>query len=83
MRYGRTPASGFSAVAIHPLTQAVLHNYIATGTQLKLERPGKAASITPCDAIDGPILKLTNGSVVIAASVKQFKSIVNDIQEII
>jgi DNA polymerase II large subunit len=83
LRYGRTPASGFSAAGVHPLTLAVLHNYIATGTQLKLERPGKAASVTPCDAIEGPTLKLTNGSVVIATSVKQFKDIISDIQEII
>ena len=41
----------------------VLDRFVATGTQLKVERPGKAAAITPCDYIDGPIVKLLDGSV--------------------
>ncbi len=83
LRYGRTPASGFSAAGLHPATLSVLHNYIAIGTQLKIERPGKAASVTSCDAIEGPVLKLKNGSVVHAASLKNFKAVIPDIQEIL
>jgi len=64
LRYGRTRFSGFSAGAIHPLTQLVLDKYIATGTQVKVERPGKAAVLTVCDSIDPPIVKLKNGSVI-------------------
>ena len=64
LRYGKTRMSGFSAAAIHPATQVVLKNYIATGTQLKVERPGKAAIVTPCDIIEGPIVKLSNEDVV-------------------
>ncbi|MBI2141877.1 DNA polymerase II large subunit [Candidatus Woesearchaeota archaeon] len=64
LRYGKTRMSGFSSAGISPATMAVLNNYIATGTQLKVERPGKAAAITPADGIDGPIVKLVNGNVV-------------------
>ena len=64
LRYGKTRMSGYSAAAINPATMAVLDKYVATGTQLKVERPGKAAAITPCDSIDGPIVKLKDGSVV-------------------
>ncbi len=63
LRYGRTRTTGMAAAAIHPQTMNVLNNYIATGTQLKLERPGKAAAITACDTIDGPIIKLKEGTV--------------------
>ncbi len=64
LRYGRTRLSGFSAAAVHPATLEVLENFIAIGTQLKVERPGKAATITCCETIDGPIVLLKNGSVV-------------------
>ena len=56
LRYGRCRTSGYSASAIHPATMAVLNKYIAIGTQLKIERPGKATAITVCDSIEGPIV---------------------------
>ncbi|MCA9478676.1 MAG: DNA polymerase II large subunit, partial [Nanoarchaeota archaeon] len=58
LRYGRGRASGYSGQSIHPATMSVLKDYIATGTQLKVERPGKAAAFTPCDELDGPLVKL-------------------------
>lgn len=64
LRYGRSRVSGFSAASLHPSTLFVLEKYIATGTQLKTERPGKAAAITVCDSIEPPIVKLLDGSVV-------------------
>ncbi|MFQ5474288.1 MAG: DNA polymerase II large subunit [Candidatus Nanoarchaeia archaeon] len=64
LRYGRGRFSGYSAQCIHPATMQVMNNFIATGTQLKVERPGKGAAFTPCDTIDGPIVKLDDGSVV-------------------
>ncbi len=64
LRYGRTRTSGFSATGLPPATLLVLDKYIAIGTQLKVERPGKAAAVTVCETIDGPIVKLQDGSVV-------------------
>jgi len=58
LRYGRGRVSGYSATSIHPSTMHILKKYLATGTQLKIERPGKATSITVCDSIEGPIVKL-------------------------
>jgi DNA polymerase II large subunit len=63
LRYGRCRMSGFSAQAVHPATMAVLEDYIAIGTQLKVERPGKAASITTCTTIEGPTVRLDDGTV--------------------
>ncbi len=63
LRYGRARTSGYSAAAIHPATQVVVNGFIAKGTQLKVERPGKAASITTCTTIEGPIVLLEDGSV--------------------
>ncbi|MBR9676939.1 DNA polymerase II large subunit [Candidatus Woesearchaeota archaeon] len=63
LRYGRSRTSGYSGDSISPATMQVLDDYIATGTQLKIERPGKGTTFTPCDSIEGPIVKLVDGSV--------------------
>ncbi|MBI2548944.1 DNA polymerase II large subunit [Candidatus Woesearchaeota archaeon] len=65
LRYGRSRVSGYSSVSIHPATMHILNEYIGTGTQLKVERPGKACALTVCDTIEGPIVKLDDGSVVL------------------
>ena len=64
LRYGRTRTTGYSAVAIHPATMNALNECIAIGTQIRTERPGKSATVTSCDSIEPPIVKLKDGSVV-------------------
>jgi DNA polymerase II large subunit len=83
LRYGRSRTSGYSAQSIHPATMQVLDDFIAIATQLKVERPGKAAAFTSCDTIDGPIIKTKDGSVLFLESEKQAKQIRQDIDEII
>ncbi len=83
LRYGRTRTSGFSSNAIHPATMFLLNNYIAIGTQLKSERPGKSTTITTCDRIEGPVIKLKNGTVIFIETIEQAKACVKDVQEII
>ncbi|HKZ99812.1 MAG TPA: DNA polymerase II large subunit [Thermoplasmata archaeon] len=61
LRYGRTRATGLAALALHPATMHALNDFIAVGTQIKTERPGKAGAVTPCDTIDGPLVVLENG----------------------
>jgi len=64
LRYGRTRATGLAALALHPATMYVLDEFIAVGTQIKTERPGKAGAITPCDRIEGPLVVLESGDLV-------------------
>jgi len=64
LRYGRTRTTGLAASAMHSQSMKILNNYIAVGTQLKIERPGKATAISVCDSIEGPIIKLKNGDVI-------------------
>lgn len=82
-RYGRGRNSGFSAASLHPATMAVVDNFIAIGTQLKIEKPTKGCAITSCDSIDGPIVKLVNGNVRKLNSMNEAKRIFADIEEII
>ena len=82
-RYGRSRVSGFSAASIHPATMAITDSFIAIGTQLKLEKPTKGCVVTPCDSIEGPIVKLFNGCVKKLKSKEEAKNIYQDVEEII
>ncbi|QQG39152.1 MAG: DNA polymerase II large subunit [Candidatus Woesearchaeota archaeon] len=83
LRYGRTRMTGLSSDGIHPATMKVLKNYIAIGTQLRTERPGKSTVVVTCDEIEGPIVKLNNGAVLTLETEEQAEKYVNDIEEII
>lgn len=82
-RYGRGRVSGFSATSMHPATMAICDNFIATGTQLKIEKPTKGTVVTVCDSVEGPIVKLKNGSVRKISDFSEAKKIYNDVEEII
>ena len=83
LRYGRTRTTGFSAAGLHPATLVVLDKYIAVGTQLKVERPGKAASVTVCEVLEGPIVKLKDGSVLALKTGEEAKKWNGEVEEII
>ena len=83
LRYGRGRTTGLSAVALNPASMYVLDSFIAIGTQIKLERPGKAGAVTPCTEIEGPIVLLKNGDVVQLNSPGQARSVLSEVKEII
>lgn len=82
-RYGRGRNSGFSANAVHPATMTITDGFIANGTQLKIEKPTKGCIATSCDSIEGPIVKLFNGSVRKLDDFKEAKKLYSDVEEII
>jgi DNA polymerase II large subunit len=82
-RYGRGRSSGFSAVSVHPATMSITDNFIAIGTQLKIEKPTKGCAVTTCDEIEGPIVKLKNGSVIQLDNKDKARDIYKDVEEII
>ncbi len=83
LRYGRCRVSGFASTCLHPVTMFILENFIAIGTQLKTERPGKGTAITPCDTIEPPVVRLKNGDVVRVDSLELAKKIKKDIDKIL
>ncbi|MFQ5761744.1 MAG: DNA polymerase II large subunit [Candidatus Bathyarchaeia archaeon] len=71
LRYGRARNTGLACVGVHPATMAALDDFIAVGTQLRLEMPGKAGIASPVDTIQPPIVKLDDGSLVVVESVDE------------
>lgn len=63
LRYGRARNTGLAAVGINPATMMVLQQFLAAGTQLRIEGPGKAGVVLPVDTIEPPIVRLKDGSV--------------------
>jgi len=61
--YGRARTTGLAACAINPATMVILQHFVAIGTQVKLEYPGKATAMAVCDTVEGPIVELDDGTV--------------------
>ncbi len=82
LRYGRSRNAGLAAMGIHPATMEIVE-FLAVGTQMKIERPGKGNCVVPVDSIEGPIVKMKDGSVVKVESEQQGKKIKYQVDEII
>ena len=82
LRYGRSRLSGLAAASINPVSMYIVNQFIAIGSQIKVELPGKAAAITPCDTIDGPSVLLKSGEHRKIRTVDEAKSIEDQIEMI-
>ena len=83
LRYGRACNTGFAAVGIHPVVAEILDHTIAVGTQIKIDIPGKGATVAFVDSIETPIVRLKNGNVVKIKDVKHGIKIKNEIEKIL
>jgi DNA polymerase II large subunit len=83
IRYGRSRNTGLAAAGFHPSTMALFDDFVAIGTQLRIERPGKSASICPVSAIEPPIVKLKNGDVKKISNPRKAKKIFSEVEEIL
>ena len=64
LRYGRACNTGFASVGFHPAVAELLDHTIAAGTQVKIDMPGKGATVAFVDSIEGPTVLLRGGEVV-------------------
>ncbi len=83
LRYGRSRTSGFATWSVNPATMLLLDEFIAIGTQMKTERPGKGCIVTPATTIEGPIVKLKDGSVVRVDDYETALKVRNELEEIL
>ena len=83
LRYGRARTSGLASLAYSTATMYVMDEFMALGTQLKIERPGKASVVTPCDMLEGPTVLLKNGDLVYCQTKDDVLAIRPQISEIV
>jgi DNA polymerase II large subunit len=83
LRYGRSRNTGFAAAGFNPATLYMLGGFLAVGTQMKLERPGKACGVVPVDTIEGPTVRLIGGEVLRVDDEKTALTLTNKVERII
>ncbi len=83
LRYGRSRNTGLAALGVHPTTMAVLQNFLASGTQIRVDKPGKGGITLPVDTIEPPIVKLKNGSVRRVETLSEAKKVAQEIEKIL
>ncbi|SFL27917.1 DNA polymerase II large subunit [Methanobrevibacter olleyae] len=82
LRYGRSRNTGLATMGVHPATMELLE-FLAVGTQLKIERPGKGNCVVPVDSIEGPTVKLKSGEVRRLDSIADAREVKNKVVEIL
>ena len=83
LRYGRSRNTGFASAGFNPATLHLLGDFLAVGTQMKVERPGKAAGVVPVDTIEGPTVKLLNGDVLRVDTIEEALPLMGKVDEIL
>jgi DNA polymerase II large subunit len=83
LRYGRSRNTGLAAAGLSPATMELLGGFLAVGTQMKIERPGKAAGIVPVDSLEGPTVRLKNGDVLRIDDVKTAAALADQVERVL
>jgi len=81
--YGRARTSGLAACAVNPAAMVVLQHFVAIGTQVKLEFPGKASAMGVCDTVEGPIVELEDGTVTAVHEVERAEVLLPFVRRIV
>lgn len=83
LRYGRSINTGLSTIGIHPAVAVLLDYPVVTGTQVKVDMPGKAATIAFVDSIEGPTILTKDGSVIKVSSASKAEQVHDALAKII
>jgi DNA polymerase II large subunit len=82
LRYGRSRNTGLAAVGVHPATMLVVERFLAAGTQMRLELPGKGGVTVPVDSLEQPVVLLKDDSVV-RVSLENFNRVKGKVKKIL
>lgn len=83
LRYGRACNTGFASVGFHPAVAELLDHTIAAGTQVKIDMPGKGATVAFVDSIEAPTVLLRGGDVVRVRDVEHALSVKSRVERIL
>ena len=83
LRYGRSETNGLMGKNVHPATMTLLDDFLAYGTHMKIERPGKGCVVVPHEGIEPPVVLLENGDVVRVKTVNEARMLRPRVKEIL
>lgn len=83
LRYGRARNTGLASIGMNPATMYILDSFVAVGTQVRTERPGKSAIVMPVDWLEGPTVRLRDGSVLRIDDPEEAAELVHQVDEIL
>ena len=83
LRYGRACNTGFASVGLRPVIAEILDHTITVGTQIKLDKPSKGATVAFVDSLETPIVRLNGGEVIKIQSTEHGIQIKNKIEKIL
>ncbi|MHA2148070.1 MAG: DNA polymerase II large subunit [Candidatus Thorarchaeota archaeon] len=83
LRYGRSRNTGLAGVGVHPATMYIVEEFLAPGTHIRTERPGKGSIVTPVDSIEGPVVLLKDGSVVQVNNTDEARKLEGKVEQIL
>lgn len=83
LRYGRSKSSGLMGKNIHPATMILLDNFLAYGTHMKIERPGKGCIVSALETLEPPVVKLKSGRVMKVNTLEEAYGLKDKIEEIL
>ncbi|HEV2519843.1 MAG TPA: DNA polymerase II large subunit [Thermoplasmata archaeon] len=81
--YGRSRTSGLASLSVNPATMVLLRRFVAVGTQVKLELPGKASAMSVCDTVEGPIVELNDGTVTAVHDRERAEALLPQVRQIV
>lgn len=83
LRYGRSESNGLMGRNIHPAIMTLVDDFLAYGTHMKVERPGKGCVVIPHSRIEPPVVKLADGSIVKVKTIEHAMQIRDHVEEIL
>jgi DNA polymerase II large subunit len=83
IRYGRASSTGLASIGLHPMTLEILNWYIVSGTQLKLDYPGKGGIVAAVDHIEPPVVLTGDGEVERLDNYSKYERIKDKIEKIL
>ncbi|MDO8554009.1 MAG: DNA polymerase II large subunit [Candidatus Micrarchaeota archaeon] len=83
LRYGKSRTNSLMAKNIHPATMILLSNFLAYGTHMKIERPGKGCVIAGHELLEPPVVRLKNGTVTKVHTIEHAENLENQVSEVL
>jgi DNA polymerase II large subunit len=83
LRYGRSKTNGLMGRNVHPATMILLDRFLAYGTHMKVERPGKGCVVAAHEGIEPPAVRLKSGRVMKVRTIEEANAVKEDVAEIL